>query len=353
MSDKKDKPATESQPIMINKVIQEDKEKQDSGQEKNEKQPEIELNAEFGSFLELRNAIERYQKQKSVQLIVRDSKLLKTESTRKIIPKVYHLVNQSLMYHSITYCCKCHGTRKEKLNTRIKNLSHKRLNCQMYIRFKLSADLKKLVLFDMDETHNHGTDPTTFQLTPRQQVYRLCRMKKRKRLAEDDDEEDENLWDESTTPKKNKSDEIPTYGATPIKKSISSNEDEDSEDSNAAIETQHQITPSDSSLDSESSCSDSDEEEFRKNRQLLPFPIRLIGSAIQSSSELLSCTKELIEIQKSKLLLEKQKLLLETKHLELANSKLEFEVQMLEKLVASETSKSSRLPDTTIYLQTT
>lgn len=57
----------------------------------------------------------------------------------------------------------------------------------------------------MDETHNHGVDPTTFQLTPRQQVYRLCRMKKRKRLAEDDDEEDENLWGDSRTAKKNKS----------------------------------------------------------------------------------------------------------------------------------------------------
>lgn len=44
----------------------------------------IVLNAEFTSFLELRSAIERYQKEKSVQLIVKDSKLLKAESTRKV-----------------------------------------------------------------------------------------------------------------------------------------------------------------------------------------------------------------------------------------------------------------------------
>lgn len=80
MSDKKDKPekAIESPP-MISKIKQEDNERKNNVQ-----QPKIELNAEFGSFLELRNAIERYQREKSVQLIVRDSKLLKTESTRKV-----------------------------------------------------------------------------------------------------------------------------------------------------------------------------------------------------------------------------------------------------------------------------
>ena len=46
--------------------------------------PSIVKNAEFTSFLQLRDAIEKYQKENCVQLIVKDSKLLKAESTRKV-----------------------------------------------------------------------------------------------------------------------------------------------------------------------------------------------------------------------------------------------------------------------------
>ena len=48
----------------------------------------------------------------------------------------------------------------------------------MYFRLRLSPDLQKLVLFDINESHNHGIDPNTTQLPPRQQVYRLNRMRK-------------------------------------------------------------------------------------------------------------------------------------------------------------------------------
>ena len=47
-------------------------------------QPSIAKHAEFNSFLQLRDAIEKYQRENSVQLIVKDSKLLKAESTRKV-----------------------------------------------------------------------------------------------------------------------------------------------------------------------------------------------------------------------------------------------------------------------------
>ena len=47
--------------------------------------PMIKFEQEFRSFLELRKAIENYQKEKQIQLIVKDSKLLEAESTRKVI----------------------------------------------------------------------------------------------------------------------------------------------------------------------------------------------------------------------------------------------------------------------------
>ena len=54
--------------------------------------PRIELEAEFQSFLELREAIEMYQREKSVQLIVKDSKLLEAESTRRVsLQLIYEL----------------------------------------------------------------------------------------------------------------------------------------------------------------------------------------------------------------------------------------------------------------------
>ncbi|BFZ18449.1 hypothetical protein BsWGS_21488 [Bradybaena similaris] len=322
----------------------------------------IGLNAEFTSFLELRSAIERYQKERSVQLIVKDSKLLKAESTRKIIPKVYHLVNQNLMYHSITYCCKCHGELKQKPGTRVKNVGQKRLNCQMYIRFKLSPDLQKLVLFDLDETHNHGIDPTTCQMTPRQQVYRLSRISKSGLSVNDDEEEDigSGIKDPAAYVKKYDTDTIypPPRKSARIQarregsscdgqENDEKGHDSDSSSSRDELNYNNDTSP----LDSESSCSDSDEEELRKNRALLPFPLRLIGSAIQCSPELLGATKQLIQIQKSKLLIEKQKLLLETRQLELMNSKLELEVRTLERNLAAEMAETSDRKDTTIYLQ--
>ncbi|CAG5116736.1 unnamed protein product [Candidula unifasciata] len=320
----------------------------------------IELHAEFASFLELRSAIERYQKEKSVQLIVKDSKLLKAESTRKIIPKVYHLVNQSLMYHSITYCCKCHGELKQKPGTRVKNVGQKRLNCQMYIRFKLSPDLQKLVLFDLDETHNHGIDPTTCQMTPRQQVYRLSRIRQSGMSVDDDDDESSvNVKGPAAYVKNHRDDSLyppPRKSARIQAKREGSSHDEDNDenghDSDSSLSENEQNSNNDTSpLDSESSCSDSDEEERRMNRALLPFPIRLIGSAVQSSPELLAATKQLIQIQKSKLLIEKQKLILETKQLELMNTKLELEVRVLERNLAAEMAGTSDRKDTTIYLQ--
>ncbi|KAK0054973.1 zinc finger SWIM domain-containing protein 3 [Biomphalaria pfeifferi] len=323
----------------------------------------IELNAEFDSFLELRDAIDRYQKENSVQLIVKDSKLLKAESTRKIMPKVYHLVNQSLMYHSIIYCCKCHGELKQKPNTRIKNAGQKRLNCPMYIRFKLTPDLQKLTLFDMYETHNHSKDTNTIQMTPRQQVYKISKMKRKRTTNDNDgnnDREDEKqrentVSQEDETKKEVLPEKLPRRSAR-MKARFDNDdlikEEEYISDCKVTFEKEVQHSHlSDSPLDSDSETSDSDEEEIRKHRQLLPFPIRLIGSAIKSSPELLMSTKQLIEIQKSNLLLEKQKLILETKHLELANAKLELEVRILRKNLAVELASSSNTRDRTIYLQ--
>ncbi|GFR72826.1 hypothetical protein ElyMa_000388100 [Elysia marginata] len=329
--------------------------------------PSIKKNAEFQSFLQLRDAIEKYQKEKFVQLIVKDSKLLKADSTRKIIPKVYHLVNHKLMYHSITYTCKCHGELRQRPGTRIKNVGRKRLNCPMYIRFKLSADLQKLVLFDIKEEHNHGIDPTTCQMTPRQQVYQLSRMKRKRSRNDSEDFESSMMSDVahliSKVEDKNADNSKSDYSGEPLVKSERLQSDtslahstskhteggETPENMNQTQLPEKATTRPDSPLEScSSSCSDSDEEEIRNNQRLLPFPIRLIGSAITSSPELIASTKELLEIQKSKSNLEKQKLLMETKLLELTNTKLELEIKQLQKTLSSEISQTH---DTTIYLQ--
>ena len=56
----------------------------------------------------------------------------------------------------------------------------------MYIRLKLSPDFQKLVLFDLHEEHNHGIDTTTCQMTPRQQVYHLSRLKRKRSRNEEE-----------------------------------------------------------------------------------------------------------------------------------------------------------------------
>lgn len=52
--------------------------------EPQEKRARIELNAEFSSFIQLRDALDKYQTENQVQLIVKDSKLLNAESTRRV-----------------------------------------------------------------------------------------------------------------------------------------------------------------------------------------------------------------------------------------------------------------------------
>ncbi|RUS72192.1 hypothetical protein EGW08_020041 [Elysia chlorotica] len=320
--------------------------------------PYIVRNAEFTSFLQLRDAIEKYQKENCVQLIVKDSKLLKAESTRKVIPKVYHLVNQDLMYHSITYTCKCHGELRQRPGTRMKNVGQKRLNCPVYIRLKLSPDLQRLVLFDLYEEHNHEIDRTTCQMTPRQQVYHLSRMKRKR--ARNSGEGFETMTTENSISFKSDLESCPSkksvrldlhphisLGEPMVKKETE--ESEPQSDETGRDPAQNRTERSESPLDSaSSSCCDSDEEEVRNNSRLLPFPIRLIGSAITCNPELIASTKELLDIQKSKLNLERQKLLMETKLLELTNTKLELEIRQLQK---SLTSESSQHQDTTIYLQ--
>lgn len=320
--------------------------------------PSIEKDAEFTSFLQLRDALEKYQKKNSVQLVVKDSKLLSAGSTKKIIPKVYHIVNQKLMYHSITYACKCHGELKQKPGTRTYNVGRRRLNCPMYIRFRLSADCKRLVLFDIFEEHNHEIDRNTCQLAPRQQVYQLSRLK-RKRLCGDDEESELNLSEADDLVSRENS--KPDGNGGEFSQKLERLQPEgspvhfESKDSENDIRKGADQTPSqraarpESPLDSSSStCSDSDEEEFRNNRRLLPYPIRLIGAAITSNPELIASTKELLEIQKSKMNLEKQKLVMETKILELSNTKLELEVRQLRRILSSEFNQTH---DTTIYVQ--
>ena len=154
---------------------------------------------------------------------------------------------------------------------------------------------------------------------------------------------------ESKSEPQEKSVRLEPNSNTPSEAPSNTEDNMPADDSDKAPSQEHTDRP-ESPLDSCSSCSesDSDEEEIRNNRRLLPFPIRLIGSAINSNPELIASTKELLEIQKSKLNLEKQKLLMETKLLELTNTKLELEVRQLQKALSSETSQPQ---DTTIYLQ--
>lgn len=313
--------------------------------------PNIQLNAEFKSFLDIRAAIERYQKENSVQLIVKDSKLLAAESTRRVIPKVYHLVNKKLMYHSITYCCKCHGELKQKPVSRVKNVGAKRLNCPMYVRLKLTPDLQKLVIFDLDETHNHGIDPNTCLLPPRQQVYKLSKMRKGQPI-EDQEPTMESLIASAIKDVTSVSDQDyqPSTKRMRIKQEVEDNEGYGRIESPSAADPQEDNSV-DPFLDSESSCSDSDDEDSYFQSQMLPYPIRLIGSAIKSSPELIVASKELIELQKSNLLLEKQKIILQSKKLELENLKLEMEVKIMERNLANEMESSANKADTTIYLQ--
>ena len=46
--------------------------------------PEIQQDAEFQSFVDLKEALTRYQEKNKVQLVVKDSKLLAAESTKKV-----------------------------------------------------------------------------------------------------------------------------------------------------------------------------------------------------------------------------------------------------------------------------
>lgn len=294
---------------------------------------DIALNSEFSSFVELKEALSRYQKDNCVQLVVKDSKLLAAESTRKVLPKVHHLVPEELLYHSIVYCCKCHGQLKHKPNTRIRNIGAKRLNCQMYMRFKLNADYQKLVLFDMNEEHNHDIDPNTCQLAPRQSVYALSRLKQG---MPSEKEAKAQLLQEPKSKRQRMTLEEPLDG-------------EDSDES-FELTCETQDTEDYTFLDSESSASDSDDESSLPRH--LPFPTRLIGSAIKSSPELIEVSKELIEQQKKLLVLKNALLVQKTKHLELQNMKLEHELKILERNMLFENAMSDTKPDTTIYLHT-
>lgn len=156
--------------------------------------------------------------------------------------------------------------------------------------------------------------------------------------------------------------ELPPAKSARLKnpKPKSENDKERSEDENEDIELQcsdpSQIDYDNpySPLDPESSSCDSDEEEFRTDCRLLPYPIRLIGSAIQTCPELIDAAKQLIENQKGNLELEKRKLMLQIKQLELENAKLALDVKIMEKNMTVEMEANilhHNAQDTRIYLQ--
>ena len=131
----------------------------------------IEIGDKFSSFEDLKSRIATYEKEKSVQLLQRDSRTL--EAARKRVPRKVEKANNSLVYYSITFCCafggkdyKCKSNRKRVhqrlvsdlatvVTVNVYNFSTLKQGCKASIKVGLSDDCQHLVILDVNENHNH------------------------------------------------------------------------------------------------------------------------------------------------------------------------------------------------------
>ena len=67
----------------------------------------LEIGSKFSSFDDLKCSIATYEKERSVQLLQRDSRTL--EAARKRVPRKVEKANKSLVYYSIIFCCSFGG----------------------------------------------------------------------------------------------------------------------------------------------------------------------------------------------------------------------------------------------------
>ena len=67
----------------------------------------LEIGSKFSSFDDLKCFIATYEKERSVQLLQRDSRTL--EAARKRVPLKVEKANKSLVYYSIIFCCSFGG----------------------------------------------------------------------------------------------------------------------------------------------------------------------------------------------------------------------------------------------------
>jgi len=74
--------------------------------------PDIALGEKFSSFESLKDAVDRYQRDNNVQLIVKDSKLL--GRIAKTMPKLMDVVNKDIIYYRLSYACEYHGEYKAR-----------------------------------------------------------------------------------------------------------------------------------------------------------------------------------------------------------------------------------------------
>lgn len=254
--------------------------------------PDIALGEKFSSFESLKDAIDRYQRDNSVQLIVKDSKLL--GRIAKTMPKLMDVVNKDIIYYRLAYACEYHGEYKARGKVKPNHVS-KRRGCPMRILLRLAEDLHHLVVYELFEQHNHTLEARDETKTPRQQMFRMARVNTSRYMLTKMEEGENGQMIE---------------GETRIGSQIFEDDDTTPEGAGDYNSKSSQTAGS------------------------ANVPVaRLIGNAtkrVLTANDLRSETS-VEDLKRRRIILQNRKLELEAKKLELENKKLEMEVKMMEK----------------------
>ena len=138
----------------------------------------------FSSYDELKEKIDEYQKQHSIELRVRDSRTL--EAARKRFPN--RVFSEELKYYELRFACVHSG----------KNFSKsKEDDCEMSIRLVVTRDGNYLQVKKLNETHNH---PLGNNSDASGEVQQDVSGKKSKRHRQHNENIDHSYQHEDTTP---------------------------------------------------------------------------------------------------------------------------------------------------------
>ncbi|XP_005110633.1 mastermind-like protein 2 [Aplysia californica] len=124
----------------------------------------VEVGAEFDTYDDLTSAVQAYEAENFVNLIIRDTRKVEAAAKRNQRKKY----NPAIKYSDISYCCTYGG--KKYVSHSTGKRSHKTIKqaCPFSLKVRATVDGQRLFVREMCPSHNHELSEVEFRLHPKQ-----------------------------------------------------------------------------------------------------------------------------------------------------------------------------------------